>query len=277
MQEKYKIILFSYISKIKFMTEDIKINIPNSQRDIKLSQWMKYSKILEKNKDAENNEFLNKKALEIFCDMDYKDIDKLPFSSFNGVIEHLSSIISAESELVQKFRLIGTDGVEVEFGFIPDLHKMSYGEYKDLEMYIFDEQNMHKAMAVLYRPIKYKKGDRYLIHDYEGTEYLKDVMRDTPLDAALGAKGFFLSFSEKIRSLYDGLYTQTVTGGRGSQLRESFGKKWGDYQAIHALAQGDVTRIGEVTKIGIHQCMMWLEYEKEKNDLENKLLKQQSR
>ena len=30
------------------MIEDIKINIPNSQRDIKLSQWMKYSKILEK-------------------------------------------------------------------------------------------------------------------------------------------------------------------------------------------------------------------------------------
>ena len=259
------------------MIEDFKINIPSSLREIRLSQWMKYSKILEANKDAENDEFLNKKAIEIFCGVEFKDIDKIPFNSFDSIVAHLSNIMSVKPKLVQKFRLIGTDDVEVEFGFVPDLDKMSYGEYKDLETYIFDEQNLHRAMAVLYRPIKYKKGDRYLIHDYDGTDYLKEVMRDTPLDAVFSARVFFLSFSEKIRSLYDGLYTQTVAGGRGSQLRESFGKKWGDYQAIHALAQGDVERIGEVTKLGVHQCMMWLEYEKEKNDLENKLLKQQSK
>jgi hypothetical protein len=220
------------------MIEDIKMNIPSSQRDIKLSQWMKYSKILEKNKDAENNEFLNKKALEIFCDMDYKDIDKLPFSSFNGVIEHLSSIISAESELVQKFRLIGTDGVEVEFGFIPDLHKMSYGEYKDLEMYIFDEQNMHKAMAVLYRPIKYKKGDRYLIHDYDGTEYLKDVMRDTPLDAALGAKVFFYRLARKLGH-YTMDYTLKELQAEGEANSGSLSEKSGEIikQYTHSLKE----------------------------------------
>jgi hypothetical protein len=85
-----------------------------------------------------------------------------------------------------------------------------------------------------------------------------------------------LAFSEKIRSLYDGLYTPTTSGAKGEQLRTSFGKKWGTYQAIHALAQGDVEKIGEVTRIGVHQCMMWLEYEKEKNDLENRIMKQNS-
>tara|TARA_R110002051_G_scaffold98410_1_gene168586 strand:+ start:130 stop:525 length:396 start_codon:yes stop_codon:yes gene_type:complete len=131
------------------MIEDFKINIPSSLREIRLSQWMKYSKILEANKDAENDEFLNKKAIEIFCGVEFKDIDKIPFNSFDSIVAHLSNIMSVKPKLVQKFRLIGTDDVEVEFGFVPDLDKMSYGEYKDLETYIFDEQNLHRAMAVL--------------------------------------------------------------------------------------------------------------------------------
>ncbi len=90
-------------------------------------------------------------------------------------------------------------------------------------------------------------------------------------------RGFFLSFSDKIRELYDGLYTKTVTGEKSEQARQGFGKKWGDYQAIFTLAGEDVRRIGEVTKLPIHQCLMYLEFIKDKSELENRILKQQTR
>jgi hypothetical protein len=69
------------------------------------------------------------------------------------------------------------------------------------------------------------------------------------------------------------LYTTTVTEQKGEGLRRSFGKKWGGYQALYTLAKGDVSRIDEVAGLPFHQCLMYLEYEKEKNDLENKLMK----
>jgi hypothetical protein len=54
---------------------------------------------------------------------------------------------------------------------------------------------------------------------------------------------------------------------------QSFGIKWGWYQSIYALGKGDVRRFDEITRLNIHKCLMWLEFEKEKNDLEAKRIK----
>ena len=42
---------------------------------------------------------------------------------------------------------------------------------------------------------------------------------------------------------------------------------------MYALAGGDVRKFEEVTKLSVHKCLMWLEFEKEKNDLEAKKIK----
>ena len=180
---------------------------PASLREIKLSQWQKYINVYDKNKDDENaTEFLNKKVLEIFCDIKLSEVDNIGLSVFEETLVHLSSVLNEKPELVHKFSLKGTDDVVVEFGLIPNFDKMSYGEFIDLEKYMFDNDNYHKAMAVLYRPIKFKSKDKYLIHDYKGTEYMADVMRDAPLDAALGARVFFYRLATKL-----GNYTMAYT------------------------------------------------------------------
>jgi len=184
----------------------MKITVPSSLRHIKLSQWQKYAAILDKNKGEESSDFLNLKTLEIFCGMDLKDIHSIPLREFDEVLMHMSDIFKMKTPRENTFWLKGTDGVEVEFGMIPNFDKMSYGEYEDLENYIFDEKNLHKAMAVLYRPIKFKKKDRYLIHDYEGTEFMAEVMKNTPLDIVFGARVFFYSLAKKL-----GIYTLDYT------------------------------------------------------------------
>jgi hypothetical protein len=61
-------------------------------------------------------------------------------------------------------------------------------------------------MAVLYRPIKFKSKDKYLIHEYKGTSYMADVMKDTPLDVAISARVFFYRLATKL-----GNYTMAYT------------------------------------------------------------------
>ena len=92
----------------------------------------------------------------------------------------------------------GTDDVTVEFGLIPNFDKMSYGEFVDLEKYLFVDKDLHRAMAVMYRPVKLKSKGSYLIHDYKGTEYLAEVMKSTPLDVALAARVFFYRLGMKL-------------------------------------------------------------------------------
>ena len=184
----------------------MEFNLPASLRDVKLSQWQRYIDVFDKNKGDEATEFLNKKVLEIFCDIKLSDVNKLGLDVFEDTLAHLSAILNSKPELSQTFKLEGTDGVVVEFGMIPNLDKMSYGEFIDLEKYLFSDKDLHKAMAVLYRPIKIKKKDRYLIHDYKGTSYMSDVMKDTPLDVAISARVFFYRLATKL-----GNYTMAYT------------------------------------------------------------------
>ena len=209
---------------------DFSFEVPATLRGVKLNQWQRYIDIYEKNKDAEDTEFLDKKLLSIFCNIDFKDIDKLGLEVFYSTIQHISNLLNQKTDLVQRFSLKGTDDVVVEFGLIPNFDKMSYGEFIDLEKYMFDNDNYHKAMAVLYRPIKFKSKDKYLIHDYKGTEYMADVMRDAPLDAALGARVFFYRLATKL-----GNYTMAYT------LKE-LQKKQEGRQDEHSVRNGETIK-----------------------------------
>jgi len=184
----------------------MEFTIPATLRDVRLSQWQRYIDVYDKNKDEDATEFLNKKVLEIFCDIKLSDVDKIGLNVFDETLVHLSSVLNSKPELSQTFKLEGTDGVVVEFGMIPNLDKMSYGEFIDLEKYLFSDKDLHKAMAVLYRPIKFKSKDKYLIHDYKGTSYMADVMKDTPLDVAISARVFFYRLATKL-----GNYTMAYT------------------------------------------------------------------
>lgn len=82
-----------------------------------------------------------------------------------------------------------------------------------------------------------------------------------------------MQFRDRIVENYDGLFNRTSGDIEASSHNQGFAKKWGWYQSIYSLAKGDVFKIDGVTEINVHKAMMWLEFEKEKNDLESKLIK----
>ena len=51
-----------------------------------------------------------------------------------------------------------------------------------------------------------------------------------------------------------------------------FGKQWGWYQSIYALAQGDLTRFDTVTSYRLTMCLTYLTFEKQKQEIEQRQL-----
>ena len=173
----------------------LEITIPTELKEIKLAQYQAFLKIAKDNKDNEDQEFLNQKMVQTFCGIDLKDVAQIRFKDVVEITESLAKMFSIkEHKHIRRFKLGG-----VEFGFIPELEEMTFGEYTDLDSYIGDWDNMHKAMAVLYRPIT-KKGlnDTYEIEDYNGSITYSDVMRYAPLDVVFGANVFFYNLGNEL-------------------------------------------------------------------------------
>jgi len=187
------------IRKVFMAIVNLEIRVPQQLSAIKLEQYQRYLAIAKNvDENDKENEFLNLKALEIFCGLSLKDSYNLPVNTFEAVLSQLSNCFKEEADLVRRFKMTGSDGVTAEFGMIPDLDKMTFGEYIDLESYITDWDSMHKAMAVLYRPIIGGKKELYQIEPYEGSERWSAVMKDAPVNVALGAMVFFYRLGTKL-------------------------------------------------------------------------------
>ena len=168
----------------------IELTIPTSLNDIKLAQYQKFLSIA---KDNEESEFLQQKMVQLFCGIDLKDVASIRYKDVAEITANINNLFTKENQFIQRFKMGG-----VEFGFIPNLDDMSTGEYMDLDTYITDWDTMHNAMAVLYRPITNKLGNKYQIEEYKGSVTYADVMRHAPLDVVLGAMVFFYNLGNDL-------------------------------------------------------------------------------
>jgi hypothetical protein len=159
------------------------IVIPTSLSEIPLKSYQEFMKVVEKSNDEE---FIGQKTIEIFCGLKMKDVVKVKWSDVKSLTLHLNEIFKAKPKFQATFKIQDT-----EFGFIPNLEDMTFGEYIDLESNISNVETFHKAMAVMYRPITKKVKDRYEIFEYKGTDEFSDVMKYASLDVVLGATVFF--------------------------------------------------------------------------------------
>ena len=155
--------------------------VPNSLADITLGQYQKFVKISESNTDEK---FISIKMLEIFCKLKLETIMTMKATSIKTVTATLTEMFNAKQDLKHIFRMDG-----IQYGFIPNLEDMTFGEYVDLDSNISDFQEIHKAMAVLYRPIEKKFKGQYTIKPYEAKE--ADFMRAMPMDVVFGSMIFF--------------------------------------------------------------------------------------
>jgi len=169
------------------------LQIPDTIKDITLRQYMEFDKInIQDNKDTT---FLMQKTIEIFCKVDLNLTLQIKFNDLRDITNHIYKLLEQPTDLITVFKIDG-----LEYGFIPKLDDITLGEYIDLDTYLGSWKNMHKAMSILYRPVEYKKGDRYLIEDYKGTDNAEKML-DVSLDVPLGAMVFFWNLRNELLSL----------------------------------------------------------------------------
>jgi len=159
------------------------IVIPTSLSEIPLKSYQEFMKVVEKSNDEE---FIGQKTIEIFCGLKMKDVVKVKWSDVKNLTVHLNEIFKAKPKFQPTFKID-----KMEFGFIPNLEEMTFGEYIDLESNITNVQTFHKAMAVMYRPITKRIKERYEIFEYRGSDEFSDMMKFAPLDVVMGATVFF--------------------------------------------------------------------------------------
>ena len=178
----------------------IKLNIPEKLSEMTLGQYQDWLKVSE---GKELDAFLQQKIIEIFCGITLKEVMQIKASDIDRLVTGISNIFVEEPKFIDRFDYGGK-----EFGFIPKLDDISFGEYVDLDTYLQDWQLMHKAMAVLFRPITLKRKHKYLIEDYESAE--KYDLKCMPLNVVFGSLVFFYHLrSELLRHILNYLANQT--------------------------------------------------------------------
>ena len=162
----------------------IEINLPSDLSEISLAQYQEFLKATENNTDEE---FLSQKIVSLFCNIPMQNVQFMKFTDVADIVTHMVNLFNTDKhKFVNRFTLGKT-----EFGFIPNLESISTGEYIDLENNLKENKDLHKAMAVMFRPIVKTKKDYYDIEHYQGTNNYAEVMKSAPLNVVLGAKVFF--------------------------------------------------------------------------------------
>jgi len=166
--------------------------LPTSLSEIPLSRYQDFIAMKEKSNDEE---FIAQKMIQIFCGIKLNEVAKIQMKDLNELIAHFTKVFNERPQLIRQFKI-----KNIEFGFIPKLDDITLGEYVDLENHLQNWKTYHKAMAVMFRPIKNTNKDKYEIVDYEPNEDMQELMRFAPLDVAISASVFFWTLGSELLS-----------------------------------------------------------------------------
>ena len=143
-----------------------KFKLISSWEEVTLEKWLKLIDFETGTKTEEATETiaaLSNIPKQLVKELALKDVAVL-----------MSKIVELQQKQDAKLkRIIEIEGVE--YGFHPDLDSITLGEYADIETFIKNgiEKHLPELMAVLYRPIKEKKNDIYIIDAYDGNIRLR--------------------------------------------------------------------------------------------------------
>ncbi len=168
----------------------VNLRIPTSLNEITLGQYQEFAK-LDGTLEDTHDTAIQLKIVEIFCKVPEIVVRNMKATDIAEVCEIINTMFNTNHQLINKFSLGGVD-----YGFIPELDDMTFGEYMDLDTFIGDNDNLHRAVNVLFRPIEHKRGTRYTIKDYDADT--SENAKDFPLDVVLGAIVFFYSLGNDL-------------------------------------------------------------------------------
>ena len=167
----------------------------NSWSDVTLSTWLQLIDFETGTKTEEATE-----TIAALSDIPKKLIKELSLSDVAVIMSKVGELQTKQDTKLK--RIIEINGVE--YGFHPDLDSISLGEYADIEQFIKNgiDKQLPELMSVLYRPIKLKKNDIYIIDSYDGDIRLRaEEMKQMSAEQVQSALVFFYTLGKVLSEI----------------------------------------------------------------------------
>ena len=164
------------------------LKVPNKLNELTLGQYQKFNKVMESDSDSD---FIQRKTIEIFCGVDMAEVGNYKYSSIRQVVAVINKMFEEKPRLIDRFNYNGK-----QYGFIPKLDDMSFGEFVDLDLLMGDWDTMDGAMGILFREVKDSGNGKYTIQPYNSDKQVN--LKNMPLDVALGALFFLENLNEEL-------------------------------------------------------------------------------
>lgn len=171
------------------MKKTIQVETSTEWKDITLRKYLQLLNDMESYKDDE--EATTTLMLHHLAGIPYEMIPHISAESYNLLKSKLNNFLEKDKMDLQRFVTI--DGVE--YGFEPNLSKISYGAYADISKYdtLTIDKNWAKIMSILYRPVTKKdKAGLYQIKPYTG-DINEQLWLDVTMDVHFGSLFFFIN------------------------------------------------------------------------------------
>ena len=222
------------------MTE-IEIKIPENWSEIKLPQYLAFYKAVKPYEGtSEYDRIVFERSVLHFCNISSEVLYKLPTQTLDEIKTTLTNFLAdgMKQPLVTTFTLGDT-----EYGFMPNIDEMTYGEYLDLVSYSKEIWAFTPLiMDILYRPIISKTGQAYIIEPYNGTNNDRvDVFKDLlTMDIVWGAIAFFLDLQKDLMIdtlTYLSNQMENLTPDQTTQVKQVLAKNGLDITQLHSYLE----------------------------------------
>ena len=167
----------------------------NSWSDVTLETWLKLIDFETGTKTEEATE-----TIAALSDIPKKLIKELELSDVAAIMSKVGELQAKQDTKLKRIITIN----EVEYGFHPDLDSITLGEYADIEQFIKNgvDKQLPELMSVLYRPIKLKKNDIYIIEPYDGNIRLRaEEMKLMSAEQVQSALVFFYTLGKVLSEI----------------------------------------------------------------------------
>lgn len=177
------------------MKKEIKIVVPKDYSAITLKQYLQFREEMENYKDEP--EAVEALIFHYICGVPAEYINKIDSETYARIREDLNRFMANTEYPLEQFVTI--DGIE--YGFEPNLSKMTYGAYLDIAKWdtITIDKNWSKIMDILYRPVTKKVGKSYDIKPYDGV-INEEKWNDVGMHIHFGTLFFFLNLLNDLAS-----------------------------------------------------------------------------
>lgn len=173
------------------------IEIVNGENKVKVAETMTVQLYQKFQLDKQSYEEDPINFISLFTGLTKKELKNTPKKTIDLLSAYLQNqvIKDTQKELVLTF--IHND---VEYGLDTDFANMAWGAWIDLEVYTSQDinNNIHKILSVLYRPVISKKKTKYNIEPYDSDTILEraEIFLNLPISIWLGVADFFLTIAD---------------------------------------------------------------------------------